>query len=167
MYIVTTLSHDELGKLIRDKKVSLNNAALLFGYNVDMLNKYFSDSIGYDGYVVGLRGRINPTTAEVFSNLDHDIEGKDRVILEAEIDESDMVSFSVSGVSKAAEALAYGLPESDIREQLDGARDSVNNEDSVEVICVPYIQANGKVRVTSLSDELDFNLEGITFVKLK
>lgn len=167
MYIVTTLSYDELGQLIRDKKVSLNNADLLFGVTTEGINKYFQERIGYSGYVVGLRGRLNPTTADVFAKLDRTVRGGERVILEAEIDESDMLRYSVSGVNMAAEALAYGLPESDIYEQLDGACSPGNTVDAVEILCVPYIQANGKVRVTSLTEDLSFNVEGITFVKIK
>ena len=167
MYIVTTLSYDELSRLIRDKKISLNNADLLFGYTTDGINKYFSERIGNTGYVVGLRGRINPTTAQVFAQLDKAVKSGDRVILEAEINEDDMISFTVDGINAAAEALAYGLPDEDIYNQLDHSQLSGQpGEDKIQVICIPHIKLENKLRVTSLREEIAFNLKGITFVKL-
>lgn len=166
MYIVTSLSYDDLGRLIREKKISLNNADLLFGVTSERINRYFQERIGYSGYVVGLRGRLNPTTARVFSSLDAAVRNGSRIMLEAEIDENDMIRYSVSGVNVAAEALAYGLPESDVYEQLDEARSEASDSQAVEVLCVPYIQTKGKIRVTNLTEEIQFNVDGITFVKI-
>lgn len=165
MYIVTTMSYDKLGALIRDRKVSLDNADLLFGYNTDAINKYFKDKIGYDGYVVGIRGRLNPYTAEMLESLDNTVRRGDYVLLEAEIDADDALCYSADGVTKAAEALFYGLPEDDVCGQLDSAEKPVDAVDAVEFLCVPYIKSNGKLVVTSLTEELSFDLEGIKFVK--
>lgn len=168
VYIVTTMSYADLGKLIRDKRVSLNNAKLLFGYSEEIIDTYFSERIGYSGYVVGLRGRLNPMTAEVFAQLDASVQRGERIILEAEIAEDDMIRYSVEGVNAAAEALAYGLPAEDIIETLDDAREPDKGKEPLEILCVPYIQNNGRVRVTNLNDDnLTFDVEGITFVKVK
>lgn len=167
MFIVTTLSFDELGQLIREKQVSLDNGHLLFGASADVIDSYFKERIGYRGYVVGLRGRINPATAKVFSVMDRTVKTGGHVILEAEIEEQDMLRYSVDGISTAAAALAYGLPQDDVYEQLDEAMRKEASSDGIEVICVPYIKANGKVKVTSLTEDLAFNVEGITFVKLQ
>ena len=56
----------------------------------------------------------------------------------------------------------------DIYEQLDDARLVDAGGSGIEVLCVPFINAKARVRVTSLvEDDIGFNVEGITFVKLK
>lgn len=166
MYIVTTMSLDELSSLIRDKHVSLNNSHLLFGTDSGLVSKYFKDRIGSDGYVLGLRGRLNKTTAHLFANMDTKVNDGRKVILEAEVDEDDLIRLDVSGVSTAAEALEYGLEADDVIAQLDEAQVNAPGSSGVEVLCVPTIKANGKLRVTSLTDNLEFNVEGIAFVKI-
>ena len=167
MYIVTTMSYVELGRLIKDKRVSLNNAKLLFGFSEELLDDYFSERIGYKGYVVGLRGRLNSVTADVFAKLDTAVKSGERVILEAEIAD-DMIKYSVDGVRAAAEALAYGLPPEDIIDTLDNALVSDAATEAIEVLCVPYIQNNGHVRITTLNeDNLTFDVEGITIIKVR
>lgn len=172
MYIVTTMSYDDLAQLIRDKQISLNNADLLFGNNDDALNKYFKDRLGYDGYVVGLHGRLNSLMAGMFTHLDRDLTRRvgehGRVILEAEIDESDMLRYSVSGINAAADALIYGLPEDEVFETLDEANIGASEKTTqLEVICVPYIKSNSKIRVASLAGDIEFAVEGITLVRLR
>ena len=168
MYIVTTMSLDELGSLIREKRVSLDNGQLIFGQSEEAIDQYFKDRIGYNGYVIGLRGRINKASAEVFKQLDRGVSTGDKVILEAEIDEDDMIRYQVDGVTSAASALYYGMSVGDIHEQLDAARLYTSDGNGVEVLCVPFIKSSARVRVTSLvEDDINFNVEGITFVKLK
>lgn len=168
MFMVTTMSLDELGTLIRDKQVSLDNGSLLFGSPTQLVDTYFKNNVGYSGYVVGLRGRLNKTTANLFATIDTRVNSGDRIILEAEIDENDVVRYNINGINAAAEALTYGLGEADIEEQLDTAQKQASDPaQGVEVLCVPFIKANGKVRVTSLTDQLTFDVEGITFVRLK
>lgn len=166
MYIITIMSYSELGTLIRDKRVSLNNASLFFGYSEELIDKYFSERVGYRGYVVGLRGRLNRTTAEVFARLDTSVKNGERIILEAEIDEADLIRYTVNGISEAATAMTYGLSEEDIVNTLDSAIETDNSCKAIEVLCIPYIKNNGHVRITKMnSDNLEFAVEGITFVK--
>lgn len=166
MYIVTTLSLQQLGDLIRNKRVSLDNGRLLFGRDADAINTYFRERIGYQGYVIGFRGRLNNTTASVFKQLDNQVANGTHVIIEAEIDERDVIRYRVEGVDNAATALYYGMSEDTICTELDDARLGDTENGDVEVLCIPYINGSFKVRVTSLSDNLSFNVEGITFVKL-
>lgn len=166
MFLVTTLSVDELSALIRDKQVSLDNGSLLFGQKTDIIDSYFKERIGYKGYVVGLRGRLNKTTANLFAELDRRVKSGESLILEAEIDEDDVTRYAVAGVNAAATALTYGLEQGDIYQQLDAAQRFGSPDGSVEILCVPFVKANGKVRVTSLVDDVTFNVEGVTFVKM-
>lgn len=54
MYIITTMSYPELGTLIRDKRVSLNNAS--FGYQPN--------------YYKSLLNMLNPASGEDSSQTD-------------------------------------------------------------------------------------------------
>lgn len=166
IHIVTTLTYDELGELIKNKKVSLNNGKLLFGHDTDTINHYFQERIGNQGYVIGLRGRINKMTADLFKQLDDGVMAGNTAILEAEVNEDDMLRYTIDGVGMAADALTYGLSEGAIYEELDRAQKVMEPPAGAEVLCVPYIQANGKIRVTSLVEDLSFNVDGIAFVKL-
>lgn len=166
MFIVTTLSFEELGVLIRDKRVSLDNGDLLFGSNTDTIDGYFKDRIGYNGYVVGLRGRLNSTSATLFKNMDKRTVTGEHVIVEVPVDEDDVLRYRVDGVDTAARALQYGMSEDAIYDELDEAQLRAGDKGGVEILCVPYLKSGSKVKVTSLSEEIDFNVEGITFVKL-
>jgi len=166
VYIVTTLSLIELGTLIREKKVSLDNGKLLFGSDAEAINSYFKDRIGYSGYVIGFRGRLNNATAAVLRKIDNQVVSGNHVIIEAEIDESDLLRYRVEGINNAATALFYGMSEDTIFNELDEAQLGFSETGDVEVLCVPYINGASHVRVTSLKESLDFDAEGITFVKL-
>ena len=168
MFIVTTLSFDKLAELIRDKQVCLNNADLLFGQDAIAVHSYFRERVGYEGYAMGLRARLNKNTAKLMSSLDNRVNTGDWLILEAEIDESDLLRYNVDGISAAASALAYGLDAEDVIEHLDNSQQFGDNSDSVEVLCVPFIKADGRIKVTSTREEnIDIPVEGITFVKMK
>lgn len=166
MYMVTSLSLEELGILIRERRVSLNNGKLLFGVSVDSINNYFAEQAGHTDYVIGLRGRLNHTTANLFKQMDDLVVSGNHVIIEAEIDETDVVRYRVDGVMNAAKALYYGMEDGIVCEELDDARLGEGDKSKVEVVCVPYINGTSHVRVTSLCNELSFNVEGITYVKL-
>lgn len=166
MYLITTMSFDELGRLIRDKRVSLDNSDLLVGYDAQTFSQYFTSRLGSSGYVVGLRGRINNTTANVFSKMDRDLNSGGRVILEAEISD-DLLRFKVTDISRIAEAMEMGFPTSSIFEDLDTAQLTTNDPAGIEVLCVPYISLGDKVRVTSLAGDINFDIDDITFVELK
>lgn len=167
MYIVTTLTFDQLGALIRDKRVSLDNGELMFGQSDQIVDQYFKEKIGYEGYVIGLRGRLNRTTADIFSKIDRGVTTGDRIILEAQVSDDDLLRYNIQGVTAAAEALSYGMGEEDVREHLDHAQVSDQKSRSAEVLCAPYIRATGNLRVTSFGSDIEFNVEGITFVPIK
>ena len=165
MYIVTTLSYEELSRLIRDGKVSLDNSSLFFGYEVDAVDEYFRSRIGNNGYVVGLRGRLNKLTVDLFAQLNQAIQDSEFVILEAQVDEADLIRYRVSGVSDAAAALSYGFRIEEVYEQLDSAQ-TTDEQSGLEVLCIPHIRNDGKIRITSLYEDITFNFAGISFVKL-
>ena len=168
-YIVTTISLQHLGELIRNKKVSLNNGDLMFGYDIDAINRYFKARIGNDGYVLGIRGRLNRTTAELFKHLDEDVLAQDgKVLLEAEVDPDDVLRYRVNGIMDTALAVSYGFSEEDVFSQLDEAQLPSEDEAAVEVLCIPFIKANGKIRITSFTeDDIEIPVSGIEFVKMK
>lgn len=167
MYLVTTLSFEDLGTLIRDKRVSVNNSELLIGYDAKTFSDYFTSRLGSKGYVVGISGRINKDTAAVFSRMDSEFIRGNKVIIEANIP-GDVLRFKAESIRNVAEALVLGFSEESIFADLDAMQVS-NTEDplSVEVLCAPYISLGDKVRVSWLQhDEINFDVDGITFVKL-
>lgn len=165
MYIVTTLSYDQLATLIRDKKVSIDNANLIFGQFSTSVNKYLADKMGTPGYVIGIRGRINANSVNLLAQMDPGLKGN-KVVLEAQVSEDQTLSFSVNGLAEAAEILTYGLPDEDLFDQLDSSVVPSGTSPGVEVVCTSTIQNVGSIRITSLNREISVDAEGITFVKL-
>lgn len=166
MTIVTTASYDQLGQLIRNNRVSLNNGVLIFGQQSESISKYLTDQMGDDGYVIGIRGNINPNSARLLEQLDPSLHGN-KIIIEAPVEENDIVAFSVKGIEEAAEILEYGLPEEILFDQLDQAIVDSRSVNGVQIICAPVIQKKGIIRITSLHTRVDIEAEGITFVKLR
>lgn len=164
MVVVTTLSYDELATLIRDKRVSLNNENLLLGAKYEAIQHYIQERLGGDGYVMAIRGRINPASVSLLSKLDGGLRGN-KVIIEAPVDRDDLIVFDVAGLDKAVDIINYGLPEELVTEALDEAQTEIR-DDVVQVVCTPYIHKTGNVRITSLHREIDVAVAGITFVKL-
>lgn len=164
MVVVTTLSYDELARLIRDKKVSLNNENLLLGDHYEAVQNYIQERLGGDGFVMAIRGRINPVSVGLLASLDKGLRGN-KVIIEAPVNPDDLLIFDVNGLAKAVEIINYGLPEELITEALDEAQTTLK-EDTVQITCAPYISKKGKVRITSLNRDIDVGDADITFVKL-
>lgn len=165
MLLVTTLSYDQLGALIRNKSVSLDNDSLVFGQSSEPVRKYLMSRLGGTGYVVGIRGRINQKSAQLLSQLDRGLQGN-KLILEAPVSEDEAITFNVQGIEEAVEILTYGLPDEMLYEQLDSAIVPKDDTSGVQIICVPAIEATGNIRITSLNREIEVDAEGITFVKL-
>lgn len=164
MVIVTTLSYDQLALLIRDKKVSLNNENLLLGDHYEDIQKYIQERLGGDGFVMAIRGRINPVSVGLLASLDKGLAGN-RVVIEAPVNQDDLLVFDVQGIAKAVEIIKYGLPDEMITEALDEAQTTLQ-EGTVQIVCTPYISKTGKVRITSLNRDIDVGDADITFVKL-
>ena len=165
MVIVTTLNYTEFAAFIKNKSVALNNSALVFGENYTEVKRYLEDRLGCGGYVMGIRGRINQTSAKLLAQLDPKLANDRRLILETPVDDRDALVFNVKGLEEAIEILTYGLPEDVLREHLDNSIDTTDSND-VKVICVPAIFKSGDVKITSLNSEVSVDSAGITFVKL-
>lgn len=166
MLLVTTLSYDQLGALIKNRSVSLNNDNLIFGQSTDVVGSYLRDRFGSAGFVVGIRGRINERSAQLLAQLDRGLEGN-KIILEAPVSEDDMVAFNVKGLEEAAELIAHGIPAEMVYDQLDSSITSASDTTGIQVICVPEIERTANIRITSLNREIAVDAEGITFVRLK
>lgn len=164
MVVVTTLSYDQLATLIKDRKVSLNNDTLLFGEHYSTIQRYIKERLGGKGYVMAIRGRINPASVGLLSKLDPGLKGN-KVIIEAPVDQDDLLTFDVAGLDKAVEIINYGLPEELVEEALDEAQAAVS-ENSVQVVCAPYLHKTRNVRITSLNRDIDVGDADITFVRL-
>ncbi len=164
MVVVTTLSYDQLATLIKEKKVSLNNEYLLFGEHYEAIQHYIEERLGGPGYVMAIRGRINPVSVRLLSQLDKGLRGN-KVIIEAPVSQDDLLVFDVEGLDKAVEIINYGLPDELVEEALDEAQTTVS-DNSVQVVCAPYLHKTGNVRITSLNRDIDVGDADITFVKL-
>lgn len=164
MFVVTTLSYGQLGTLIRENRVSLNNENLVFGNHYEPIEKYIQERLGGQGYVMAIRGRINPTSVQLLSTLDHGLQG-DKVIIEAPVSQDDLLVFDVEGLDRAMDIINYGLPEEFVTEALDEAREHVT-DGAIQIVCTPHISKSKSVRITSLNRDIDVSDAGITFVKL-
>lgn len=166
MYVVTTMSYDELGELIKNKSVSLNNDRLIFGQDAAPIKAYLTEHLGGPDYVVAIRGRLNKTSAQLLSQLDRGLLGN-KVIVEATISESDSMAFTVKGMEEAADIISYGLPDEILYDHLDQAQVRPGESGEVEIVCFPSIQQGGGIRVSSLSRDISLDASGITIVKLR
>lgn len=165
MYMATILSLNQLGSLIRDKKVGLDNGSILFGFDDSFIDDYFKSRLNSDTYVVGIRGRLNDAMGNLFKELDSSIIPQHKVILEAKISESEVIRMKIPGLLKAAEMYEYGLGTDLVEEELDEAV-TTSDQQGVEVICVPLLTLQDGVRVTSFTDKLKFEVDSVTFVAL-
>lgn len=169
LLVVTTLSYEQLAELIKNKRVALNNEDLLFGEQVDTVRHYIEERLGGTGYVVAIRGRINPASANFLSKLDRGLEGE-RLILEAPVKQEDLLVFDVGKLAKVSEFISYGFPPEYIEEALDEAQADVN-DNTVQAICIPYIKKEGNLRITSpvpgRDAVINVSQADITFVRLK
>ena len=163
--IITTMSYDDLTTLIRDGEVMLNNSSILFGYNVSSLDTYFSERVGSDGYAIGFLGRLTEDTAKVLEKLDNDLLDSERVMIEVQFNRDDCVMYDPAGIDNVATALNIGLSEEEIYEQLDLSVDKFPRKGRINIICLPHIKRVGKIKVSSLMDELDFTVDDISFVR--
>ena len=167
MYVITSMSYDELGTLIREKRVTLNNAELLFGDQDDDVDEYMRECVGYKGYTLGIRGRLNPVTAEVMSAVDSRVLSRGTVILEAQVPDEEVIQFNLEELGNLKLLLDYGFDKDSLWEQLDLARETQSPDGSVEILCVPFISIKWRIRVTALVDNLEFSTQDIEFVKVR
>lgn len=166
--MVTTLSFSQLGALIRDKQVSLNNADLIFGQNYDAVKHYLQERLAADTYVMGIRGRINTDSVKLLSALDAGLNvDENRVIVEVNVPDDDILTFDASKLDDATQIMMYGLPEEMAFDQLDASQSGKDEATGIEVICTSKLRRSSNIRVTSLRrDDIVFDVEGITFVRV-
>ncbi len=165
MVIVTTMSYDQFSVLMNKREVTLDNDSLVFGQSYDVVYQYLRERLGSDGYVVGIRGRINEATVKLLSRLDSGLIGN-RLVLETNVDDRDVLSLGVDALNDVAQILAYGLPEDIVRSELDAAIND-QNAHGIQIICVPSIQRKSGIRITSLNREIVVDASDIAFVKLR
>ena len=48
MLFVTTVNYDQLGTLIKNKSVSLDNDSLIFGQSFESICRYVKDRLGFE-----------------------------------------------------------------------------------------------------------------------
>ncbi len=156
MVVVTTLSYDQLAILIKDKRVALNNENLLFGDHYEAIQNYIQERLGGEGYVMAVRGYINPTSVKLLSALDAGLRGN-KVIVEVPVNNDDLLVFNVAGLDKVMESIHYGLPDEMVEEALDEAQTGIE-DDAVQIVCTPYLRKSGNLRVTSLNRDIDFDV---------
>lgn len=166
MLLVTTLSTAQLADLVRNKRVSLNNEDLLFGEPIDAVRNYIEERLGGTGYVMAIRGRINPASAGFLSKLDKGLAGE-RFILETKVDPDDLLVFDMGKLVKVAEFIAHGFPDEYITEAMDEAQEAADPS-KLQAVCLPYIRKEGSIKITSLNPQLNIDVSqaDITFVKL-
>lgn len=166
MVVVTTLSVSQLGDLVKNKRVSLNNEDLLFGEPTEVVRKYIEDRLGGTGYVVAIRGRINPNSAKFLSTLDKSPRS-DRIIIEAPVEPEDLLVFDVDRLVKVAEFITHGFPDEYVEEALDEAQAAVGSS-PLQAVCIPYLRKEGDVRITPIDQSMpiDVSQADITLVKL-
>lgn len=169
MLIVTTIALDQLSHLIKDKTVTLDNSNLIFGRSYDGVAKYLEEITGTGGYVLGIRGKINNNSAALLSKLDKGL-SVNKLLIEANVDDNDVIAFDVSRLEEAVDILSYGLPLETLYEHLDNSIIEVNKGQKtkgVQVICVPSLNVGSDIKVTSLNSKLSIDAESITVVNLK
>lgn len=162
MYVLTTLSLDDLSHLIKNKKISTNNVDLIFGAEDNLVSDYLKQRLGYDGFVLGIVGQISNDTMEKLVSLDPELKNK-KVALEIQIPENDALFMSVEDLVEVADFIDLGLDPDDIIEQIDTAIQNGMSA-SNKIVCIPYIPSDRAERVTSLTQ--DIHIDNIAFVKL-
>lgn len=168
LHVVTTLTFTQMGALIRDKNVSLNNSEMFFGPDTEFIGRFLCERLGSAGYVLGIRARLNKASVDAIASIDPLSAQYGHVILEAKADADDAIRFKVSDLALVAEALECGLDDEDILERLeDAAQLSAGPaSNAVEVVCFPAVKLDGQLKVTTLSGDLNFDVDGVTFVKV-
>lgn len=168
LHVVTTLTFGQMGALIRDRHVSLNNGEMFFGPDTEFIGKFLCERLGSAGYVMGVRARLNKASVAAITSIDPVSAQYGHVILEARADADDALRFKVTDLALVAEALEYGLDDEDIIERLEEAASATFEDDTlaVEIVCFPAVNLDGQIMVTTVSGDLNFDVDGVTFVKV-
>ena len=164
MLFLTTLSYDQLGELIRSRRLSINNIDLFYDReDTTILANYIKSKLGYDGFVLGIRGKISPESVDVLRQLDPELAG-DKVILELTISDDSALVFDIKEFIGALMSIDSHLPDEEVIEQLNFALEAGSSAPGPKLLCVPFLSKDGRIRLTSLNDEIE--VEGMSFVKV-
>ena len=162
LYILTTLSLDELSSLLKDKKISTNNVDLFFGAEGSIISDYLKQRLGYNGFVLGIIGQISNGTISQLTGLDPALRHS-KVALEIKIQENDALFMNIKDLMEVADYIDLGLDAEDILGQIDTAIQH-GSAATNSIVCIPYIPSDKAERLTSLTR--DVQIENIAFVKV-
>lgn len=162
MYVLTTLSLDDLSHLIKNKKISTNNVDLILGTEDNIISDYLKQRLGYNGFVLGIVGQISNDTMDKLISLDPELKNR-KVALEIQIPENEALFMDTNDLVEVADFIDLGLDADDILEQIDTA---IRNGKTAtnRIVCIPYIPSDSAERITSLTQ--DIHIDNIAFVKL-
>lgn len=164
MTVITTISYEKLSELLKNQKVTLNNERLIVGRDYKVIRDYLEEVLGTSGYVIALKGKINPTSVSLLSKLDRGLKS-DKVIIEASLNPREAITYNVQDFTKIGEFLNYGLDSDTVIDYMEEAKNNVTDS-SIQVVCFPCLEKAGKLRISSLSNELEFESDDITVVKM-
>lgn len=168
MYLLTSLSFEELGKLVSEKRIELNNSKLFVRPTVQEVDDYFR-ALECGGYVLGIGGlRMSPKSVAAIKKLTKST--KETVVLEVEVDTKEGTKFSLDGIDKVTEYISCDMDSADIVKALNEAKvsDSPTGK-SVDIVCYPTITNVKKVRIACLDPEFDslvVDCSGVTVVDM-
>lgn len=164
MLFLTTLDYNQLGELIRSRRLSLNNVDLLYDRgDTTVIADYLKSKLGYDGFVLGIRGKLNAASVELMSQLDPELHG-DKIVMELTIPEDSALVFDVQEFIEALISIDSNLPDEEVIEQLNIALEMGSTPGSVKLLCIPFLTKESKIRITSLHEPVE--VEGMSFVKI-
>lgn len=167
MYMLSVLNFEEMGALIRRRSLSLNNSEVFFGPHSDFIGTFLRHKLGSAGYTLGVCGPLSEVAIDTIRTVVPSVAHPGHLILETMADCDDAIRFRQCDIISVSQSLKYGLEKDEVLEQLAEAEvpHGTPADQAIEVICVPAIRLIMPARATSLSEELDFAVDGITFVR--
>lgn len=165
MQFLTTMSSRELGFFKAKRVISLSNMRLVCGNEYsNILSDFIKEKLGYSGYVLGVRGRLTQATYDFFKKLDVQL-CSGSVLLEIQVNESNMLMFDFAEFIKVIGALEAGEDRDSIIQKLEYALTmGKSNQSPLKLISVPYVCFEDAKAVTSPTTEVE--CEHIVFIKL-
>ena len=161
---MTVIEYEQLAVLVQKGRVSLNNESLYFGENSEHLASFLEEKLGSHGYIVGIHARLNKNTVNILERLRGNLDAT--AVIEAQVDLNNALRFTINSVRSVVDAISYGLDKDTVHELAELALEQSTEEKGIELICAPFIDTKGKVRVTSKTEYLEFDSDAITFIKL-
>ncbi len=163
MYFITAVTVDELSQLLREGRLTLNNADFIHKDKSTLISNYMRQRLGSSGFCFGVIGRLTSSDVEFLSKFDTSLSAQ-KIILEFSIPASDALLLNQDAIDNTVTAVEVGLPDEDILSILDDALRGNDTEDS-SIVCVPYLCKTETKGVTSTYYS-NLNIEGIRFIPL-